>query len=264
MELHSVGKLLASWRNSDLSGLSAVTSIDISHTSAPARFHSSFTALCSLENLRLRNVGLTALPGAENGLESLDTLKLRYCSKLTSIGPISSLTELYIEGCNKLKLLPGLGGMSSLQELEFNECEMVCELPDSISQLTELSRLWRFGLPALKALPEGLCGLKSLWELRVGDCGIVSLPSRMQELTALREVSFDTCDQLTSLPAGLGQVALERLCLVHCYHLESIQGSWKKVSSRWQGPTVAALQGETPQHCTKHMPCCTMSGVQTV
>lgn len=161
-------------------------------------------------------------------MESLDTLELCGCSRLTSIGPIASLTELRITGCHMLQTLPGLKGMRSLQELYIEWCEELRQLPDSISHLTELSRLILRGLPAMKALPEGLCGLKSLQVLNVKMCGIVSLSSRMQRLTALRNVELNDCEQLAALPAGLGQVPLDTLVLSSCGRLQSIQGNWKK------------------------------------
>lgn len=50
VQLCYASELLASWRDSDLSGMTSLRFIDISHANKPARFHDSFTALCSLED----------------------------------------------------------------------------------------------------------------------------------------------------------------------------------------------------------------------
>jgi hypothetical protein len=147
-----------------------------------------------------------------------------------------------------LQTLPGLKGMRSLQELYIEWCEELRQLPDSISHLTELSRLILRGLPAMKALPEGLCGLKSLQVLNVKMCGIVSLSSRMQRLTALRNVELNDCEQLAALPAGLGQVPLDTLVLSSCGRLQSIQGNWKKVSCIGSGSSSSGFGAKA---CTR-------------
>lgn len=236
MRLWDVGDLLGCLRSSNLRGLSSVTSMDISLASALSELPASFTALSSLQELRLRWVDLTALPAARDGLQSMRTLRLRECSKLSSIGPISSLTQLSIHGCGKLKRLPGLAGMSSLQELDICRCGALGQLPNSISQLTQLTRLHLSHLPAMKALPEGLCGLTSLQELRVTNCGsIVNLPSHMQQLTALHSVSIISCNRLAHLPPGQGQLPLNKLSVSCCCGLHSIRGDWKKVSISSRG-----------------------------
>lgn len=236
MRLWDVGDLLGCLRSSNLRGLSSVTSMDISLASALSELPASFTALSSLQELRLRWVDLTALPAARDGLQSMRTLRLRECSKLSSIGPISSLTQLSIHGCGKLKRLPGLAGMSSLQELDICRCGALEQLPNSISQLTQLTRLHLSHLPAMKALPEGLCGLTSLQELRVTNCGsIVSLPSHMQQLTALHSVSVILCNRLAHLPPGQGQLPLNKLSVSCCCGLQSIRGDQKKVSISSRG-----------------------------
>ncbi|WIA10583.1 hypothetical protein OEZ85_010767 [Tetradesmus obliquus] len=218
MRLWDVGDLLGCLRSSNLRGLSSVTSMDISLASALSELPASFTALSSLQELRLRWVDLTALPAARDGLQSMRTLRLRECSKLSSIGPISSLTQLSIHGCGKLKRLPGLAGMSSLQELDICRCGALEQLPNSISQLTQLTRLHLSHLPAMKALPEGLCGLTSLQELRVTNCGSIK-----KARASLTSAGLSLKHRLHSIASGMRKLASRfspNKCLARCVVLE--------------------------------------------
>jgi hypothetical protein len=92
------------------------------------------------------------------------------------------------------------------------------ELPEGIGQLTGVRRLLLFGNPGLRALPAGLWSLGALEDLRLGSCGLRSLPELgVGQLTKLQALNVSHNRGLQSRPAGLCSLgALEGLGLRDC------------------------------------------------
>jgi internalin A len=88
----------------------------------------------------------------------------------------------------------------------------LAELPDSISQLTELKGLYIYNSP-LTSVPDAIGQLKNLEILFLSNNRLTSIPDSIGELTALKELYLNS-NQLASLPESLRNLkSLEKLFL---------------------------------------------------
>ncbi|KAL4601002.1 hypothetical protein ACB092_11G240400 [Castanea dentata] len=163
------------------------------------------------------------LPQEWQGLKSLQSLEIKWCSKLKSLpegmGGLTSLQTLVICRCPKLKSLPeGIQGLTSLQTLGIGNCPKLKSLPEGIQGLTSLQTLEIWDCPKLKSLPEGIQGLTSLQTLEIWGCPkLKSLPEGIQGLTSLQTLRIWDCPKLKSLPEGIqGLTSLNALVIYGC------------------------------------------------
>nr|GFC04390.1 hypothetical protein [Tanacetum cinerariifolium] len=123
----------------------------------------------------------------------LKVMKLRYCCNLTItpvFSKITNLEELNLEGCLIVNQLPealvqvpeSIGGLSCLEELDL-EGNNFTSLPGSLSQLSHLRTLVLVGCKKLEVLPELP---PSLWNIYASHCA------------SLREVSGSSKDPFRS------------------------------------------------------------------
>ncbi|XP_040372902.1 putative disease resistance protein At3g14460 [Rosa chinensis] len=186
----------------------------------------------SLKRLRLWYCdNLEYIPDATHGgLTSLETLRVCYCYKITSI-PFSqglpSLGELTIYECPELSSLPGgLEFCTSIRSLTISKCPKVPSI--SIGSLsTSLQELCvsnldslpisRGGFTSLRQLriqryesaefgPEFSAFLKtlvSLQTLTIWACNNLETIPSSDKLTSLRSLEIFSCRKLTCLPDGI-------------------------------------------------------------
>lgn len=144
---------------------------------------------------------LPKLPGL------LHTLDCSYCERLKHLPVqlLSSLTDLYVSGCNGLARLPCLP--PNLPSFTFGDSAF-SRLPAPLpSSLTEL-RLWR--LPSLTTVPTLPVGLN---RLDLDSCTkLVGLPGLASSLEVL---GLHSCSSLAALPAPLPP-SLRYIDCTHC------------------------------------------------
>ncbi|KAL4290082.1 hypothetical protein GQ457_14G004420 [Hibiscus cannabinus] len=228
-------------------GLSASTRMEELEIESCAELISipSLDGLSSLLQLKLIGCdGLTSLPSGLSTCTSLRLLSISRCNSLESIpediGQLNSLEELLIVCCQSLKRLPekslgcltrlkalrlgpfseemeefpGLGSIhhlhSSLKLLSLNGWETLQRsLPHQLQHLTALEQLevWEFN--GLKALPEWLGNLSSLWFVKFRSCqNLEHLPSKeaLQRLSNLRFFDIYGCRRLQGNKAELSKI----------------------------------------------------------
>ena len=119
-----------------------------------------------------------------------------------SIGNLTALRSLKLEGCRNLTSLPeAIGGLTALQTLHLEGCCSLTSLPEAIGGLTALRSLHLEGCCSLTSLPEAISGLTALQTLHLeGCCSLTSLPEAIGGLTALRSLHLEGCRKLISLP----------------------------------------------------------------
>jgi leucine-rich repeat protein SHOC2 len=117
-----------------------------------------------------------------------------------SIGNLTNLTELKLNG-NQLTSLPdSIGNLTNLTELNLDGNQLA-SLPDSIGNLTNLTRLC-LGINQLTSLPDSIGNLTNLTELKLDGNQLTSLPDSIRNLPSLTRLYLSS-NQLTSLPDSI-------------------------------------------------------------
>ena len=175
-------------------------------------------AKTNAETLDLSNMGLPELPESLGQLTALRMLNLqgnRLTALPESLGQLTALQRLFLDR-NWLSALPeSLGQLTALQTLSCGGNQLTA-LPESLGQLTALQTL-SFSGNQLTALPDSLGRLAALRVLNVDGNQLSALPEWLGQLTSLRVLSFSG-NQLTGLPEALGQ-----LTSLHTLYLEDNQ-----------------------------------------
>ncbi|QHO33294.1 putative disease resistance RPP13-like protein 1 [Arachis hypogaea] len=178
---------------------------------------------------------------------SLQYLRISDCSKLTFLNQLQhkSLREIYVEGCDSLKLLP-LGDFPNLKKLMISKCQsMECVVvPQALLSLQYLSIS---ECPSLVSLPALGLTVSQLEELHICDCPEIDcfaeafLPPSLKKLEvtkcqklaswitflnqlqykSLREIYVEGCDSLKLLPLG-DFPNLKKLMISKCQSMECV------------------------------------------
>ncbi|XP_059065130.1 disease resistance protein RPV1-like [Cryptomeria japonica] len=132
-------------------------------------------------------------------LRELDVHTFSRLRKLPhDIGRLSRLGRLTIDEVLSTSLPTSLGGLSSLTELYIVSCPNLKSLPDSLGCLSSLTKLWIQCCPELERIPDSLGDLSSLTELLILDCPKVErLPDSLGELSSLK-IRIERCPKLES------------------------------------------------------------------
>ncbi|XP_019087810.1 PREDICTED: putative disease resistance protein At4g19050 [Camelina sativa] len=148
------------------------------------------------KELRILDISKTILPELADTIAdvvNLNQLLLRNCSQIEELPSIENLTHLEVfdvSGCNKLKKIDGsFGKMSYLHKVNLSETNLG-ELPDKISDLSNLKELIIRNCSKLKALPN-LEKLTYLEILDVSGCTeLEKIEGSFENMSYLREVNL--------------------------------------------------------------------------
>ncbi|XP_050209152.1 disease resistance protein RPV1-like [Mercurialis annua] len=151
---------------------------------------------------------------------SLTELSLRKCTRIKllpdSISELRCLKDLNLNGCSELASLPdNIGKLKRLERLTLNECSKLMYLPDDICNLKSLKHLVIAKCQRLKELPENLGALDSLERLFTTKSGVKRIPSSINDLSKLGILHCDGCEGLI-LPPFTGLTCLNLLSLEDC------------------------------------------------
>ncbi|KAK8332890.1 hypothetical protein V6Z12_A10G168500 [Gossypium hirsutum] len=209
------------------------------------------SASTRLETLEIANCPIMISISSLYGFSSLLELELNKCEALTSLpsglSTCTSLWRLFIYNCNNLESIPeDVGQLRCLEELRICDCQSMKRLPEeSLGCLTSLKRLelgpfseeleefpglgsihhlhsslkeltlWGWDKPC--ALPNQLQHLTALERLLINDFnGLKVLPEWLGNLSSLRELSFDRCNNLEHGPS---KEALQRLSNLQLFRI---------------------------------------------
>ncbi|XP_040957869.1 disease resistance protein RGA2 [Gossypium hirsutum] len=190
------------------------------------------SASTRLETLEIANCPIMISIPSLDGFSSLLELELNKCEALTSLpsglSTCTSLWRLFIYNCNNLESIPeDVGQLRCLEELRICDCQSMKRLPEeSLGCLTSLKRL-ELG-PFSEELEEfpGLGSIhhlhSSLKELTLwGWDKACTLPNQLQHLTALERLLINDFNGLKVLPEWLGNLSsLRELSFDRCNNLE--------------------------------------------
>ncbi|RYR40630.1 hypothetical protein Ahy_A09g046379 isoform A [Arachis hypogaea] len=154
---------------------------------------------------------------------SLQYLRISDCSKLTFLDQLQhkSLREIYVEGCDSLKLLP-LGDFPNLKKLMISKCQsMECVVvPQALPSLQYLSIS---ECPSLVSLPALTLTVPQLEELHICDCPEINCFAEEFLPPSLKTLEVTKCQKLASwiTSKGLQSEGLTHLWLGPCFDVKS-------------------------------------------
>nr|ASM61059.1 NB-ARC domain containing disease resistance protein [Arabidopsis thaliana]ASM61061.1 NB-ARC domain containing disease resistance protein [Arabidopsis thaliana]ASM61062.1 NB-ARC domain containing disease resistance protein [Arabidopsis thaliana] len=211
------------------------------------------------KELRILDMSKTSLPELADTIAdvvNLNKLLLRNCSLIEELPSIEKLTHLEVfdvSGCIKLKNINGsFGEMSYLHEVNLSETNL-SELPDKISELSNLKELIIRKCSKLKTLPnlEKLTNLEifdvsgcteletiegsfenlsCLHKVNLSETNLGELPNKISELSNLKELILRNCSKLKALPNLEKLTHLEIFDVSGCTDLDKIEGSFENMS----------------------------------
>ncbi|TQD95440.1 hypothetical protein C1H46_018925 [Malus baccata] len=130
-----------------------------------------------------------------------------------------SLETLSIVKIPNLQILPSLDHLNSIRYLEIGGFwEELDSFPDfEVGSLMHLTKLWLYGWPKLKSLPQQIQHLTSLTYLSVYHFeGVETLPEWLGSLTSLTYLAIEDCKNLKNLPSVQ---AMQRLTKLHTLYI---------------------------------------------
>ncbi|XP_049386094.1 disease resistance protein Roq1-like [Solanum stenotomum] len=152
-------------------------------------------------------------------MESLEDLTISNYPKLDTFPQINGdthcLSELSLNSTGIREVPSSIGNLSGLTQLNLDGCEDLVSLPDSICNLMNLQQLFLSGCKKLEKLPENigdlqefdmledLGSLHSLEKLDVSGSNISCLPKSFKGLLHLQHLNIQFCQNLNELPGEL-------------------------------------------------------------
>ncbi|XWS10476.1 hypothetical protein CRYUN_Cryun39dG0082900 [Craigia yunnanensis] len=187
---------------------------------------SSIGHLSGLIHLSLMDCkNLRSLPTKIFRMESFQYLTLSGCSNLerfTDIdGEMKSLLCPHLDRTCIEELSPSIGHLSGLKVLDLEGCKSLRSLPTKIIGMESIEDLTFSGCSNLERFPEIDGEMKSLLCLHLDGTGIEELHSSIEYLSGLKLLNLSGCKSLRSLPTKIiGMASLETLILSGCSNLK--------------------------------------------
>jgi hypothetical protein len=143
------------------------------------------------------------------------------------LGQFRALTHLQLHNFEEVEEFPDcFDQLAELRAVSLQKWRKLQSLPPSLTTLRKLNYLW-VTETAIRRLPEGMAGLRSLMELDLSENPeLVELSEEVTHLPELQSLSLAGCLKLRALPESLGRLSnLIRLSLFQCQALENIPQS---------------------------------------
>ncbi|CAL1376187.1 unnamed protein product [Linum trigynum] len=158
----------------------------------------------SNEKLSLLKVAAMIENSAKSGAETID-LRGKLMDQIewlpTSIGKLSSTTELDLSENKIIALPPSISNLKSVTKLDLHSNQLM-NLPDSFGELINLTDL-DLHANNLKSLPPSIGNLKNMVNLDLSSNHFTSLPDTIGDLTKLKTLIAET-NELEELPYTIG------------------------------------------------------------
>ncbi|PRQ59962.1 putative TIR domain, winged helix-turn-helix DNA-binding domain-containing protein [Rosa chinensis] len=223
--------------------------------------HSSISALENLHFVDLKGCKqLKILPSCIH-MKSLRALKLSGCANLEKFPEIADvmmeLKELYLDGTAVKELPSSINNLTGLRVLDLTDCTELKTLSTSI-HMPYLQTLELGGCSSLEKFPEISGIMKELTVLCLDETAIKGLPSSIDLLEGLEELSMQNCKSLVSLPDSICNLpALKHLDLTGCTELKTLSTSFHMSSLRYlyldgcsnleKFPEISGIMKELPE-----------------
>ncbi|TQE03587.1 hypothetical protein C1H46_010902 [Malus baccata] len=190
-------------------------------TSLPRNFNPKNLVL-----LNMRNSRITGFGEGFKKLTKLTSINLSGCQYLTRISDLSgvpNLVSLYLKDCTNLtEVDSSVGFLNKLKFLGLSFCYNLTVFPTTIS-LKSLKDFNLYGCEKFEIFPEIVGKMESLSDLTIGVTAIKELPPSIENLTGLKSLGLDGCENLANLPQSIYALArLEYLGLSGCPKLATL------------------------------------------
>ncbi|XP_057856507.2 disease resistance protein Roq1-like [Cryptomeria japonica] len=174
------------------------------------------------------------LPSSINHLQDLKRLDVEFHGSTLSneFCGLQSLENLRLDSQVLSSLPDGFGNLTRLRNISLINCEQLCILPDSFSQLIHLEVLLLVSCEILSSLPGGFGNLTSLKRISLtNNKQLRILPDSFSQLTNLEIIDLSYCTKLSSLPDGFGNLrSLRNINLEYCEQLSMLPDSFSELT----------------------------------
>ncbi|XP_074274472.1 disease resistance protein RUN1-like [Silene latifolia] len=214
----------------EICSLTCIRKLDLNNCKSLARLPEKIGKLSNLNILWMIGAAIKELPDSIGGLENLTWLNLNNCSELgqlpETIGSLRSLHILMMEDTAVTFLPESFGMLESLMVLKMKKSVQDIlngfdnVLPTSFYKLSRLEEFDASGCQISGQINDDFVMLSKLEVLDLGFNSFHSLPSTLEGLCFLKNLSLCHCVNLRSLPPLPS--TLELLVCADCYSLESI------------------------------------------
>jgi Leucine-rich repeat (LRR) protein len=141
-----------------------------------------------------------------------------------------NLQILKIGHCAFNELPTKIGNLVSLENLLISRCYDLRVLPESLCQLKALRNLKISWCNQLERLPTSIGNLVSLQKMEIKHCNLLKgLPESLCQLKALKELILYDCKSLEVLPSDVGSLTNLQILGIHNSGVGSLPPSWDKI-----------------------------------
>lgn len=179
-----------------------------------AQLPDSVARLPNLMGLTLIQLGLTSLPASMASADQLEQLIIKQNNLdhwPALLQSTRSLRRLDLSGNPLRSNADGSIVLNDLEELLLDDCGLE-QVPDWVLSLKRLRELYIGQNPKLTQLPEGICALRQLQTLSVGQCSLETVPACVGDMPELQTLNLSS-NKLTTVPPSIKRAPLEILSL---------------------------------------------------
>ncbi|XP_057455179.1 disease resistance protein RPV1-like [Lotus japonicus] len=179
--------------------------------------------LSDLQNLKVENCfSLKEFSVSSDSIQSLDLSKTGVKKLYSSIGRLSKLVSLNLNGLRLQNIPNELSGLTSLGALFISNCGAVDKEKVHVlcASLRSLRFLYLINCYKLFELPDNISALSSLCELRLDGSSVKKLPTSIKLLENLEVLSLNYCRKLQFLPQL--PLFIQELRIINCTSLVAV------------------------------------------
>ncbi|KAK8689243.1 hypothetical protein V6N13_087965 [Hibiscus sabdariffa] len=139
------------------------------------------------------------------------------------LGTMKHLMTLDLSGTALKELPSSMENLIGLSHLPLENCENLVCLPDSFCKLKHLFKLCLGGCSRLEKFPEIMETMEHLRTLDLSGTALKELPSSLENLIGLSQLTLENCENLVCLPDSFYRLkSLRELYLGGCSRLEKL------------------------------------------
>ncbi|KAL3746406.1 hypothetical protein ACJRO7_015375 [Eucalyptus globulus] len=207
--LHQIGP--------SISNLKTLSSLNLRKCKLVKQLPQKLGSMNSLKELLIDETGIEKIVFQKGSLENLEILSACDCQQLkdiSTIGHLSNLSSLVLDGTANVELPHFFEFPRKLRRLSLRKCTRLGELPTSIGELKQLE-VMDLSHTGITKLPSSVKELTNLKTLKMARTFLQKFPEEIMNLPKLEEIDFSLCRSLASKVrfniSGLSSLRILRL-----------------------------------------------------